>query len=78
MTTDTNTQLFSLSTQNNIKPTKARRKERFVILLHINTSPHGNRVTALLCNVDELISREVGHLIKMESTGVGIPHQAGC
>jgi len=26
--------------------------------------------------VDELVSREVGHLRKMEPTGVGIPHQA--
>jgi hypothetical protein len=25
-----------------------------------------------------VMSREVGHLRKMESTGVGIPHQAGC
>ena len=38
----------------------------------------GNRVTALLCNVIELVSRKVRHLRKMEPTGVGIPHQAGC
>ncbi len=46
--------------------------------LQETTKGDGNRVTALLCNVDELISREVGHLRKMKSTGVGIPHQAGC
>ena len=46
--------------------------------LQETTKDDGNRVTAFLCNVDELISHEVGHLRKMESTGVGIPYQAGC
>jgi hypothetical protein len=41
------------------------------------TKDDGNRVATLLCNVDELVSREVWHLRKMEPTGVGIPHQAG-
>ena len=36
----------------------------------------GNIVTALLCNVDELVSREVGHLRKMVPTGVGISNKA--
>jgi len=36
----------------------------------------GNRVTVLLCNVDELVSCEVGHRRKMEPTGVGILNKA--
>ena len=41
------------------------------------TKDNGNRVTTLLCNVGELVSREIGHLRKMEPMGVGIPNQAG-
>ena len=45
--------------------------------LQETTKDNSNRVTTLLCNVNELISREVWHLRKMDPTGFGVPHQAG-